>query len=236
MRQCFVARDVDFPDFGLLFLIHIDSHFHIARVVLVSLLQDLYFRIVVTFLSKILLYHGLCVVGEVGCHLAAVADTYFHLHIFFLALFQSVIYHLRYPRTLLQRYLQPYLLPLNLLGFYLHIREEALLPETLYRLGYLVPGHLYLIAHSQSGKADEHEVLVTVRAGNAYPCYLVGLALIGVFYLRQGRIGAIRCHYVRYRISHHLRPQSACRQHAQQQYIYISTIRHLLLAMPPLNS
>ena len=185
MRQSLVARDINLAYLGLGFLIYIDGYLDIAGVVLVVELQHLHLSIVETLLRQVLLDHRLGVVGEVGRHLAAVADTYLDLYILPLAFFESVIRHIGHTRALLKRNLQPHLLPLNLFCLNFNIGEKALLPETLNGLRDLIARNLNLVAYSQTGETDQHEVFVTVGSDDLDACYLVGLALVGVFYLRN---------------------------------------------------
>ena len=189
VSQRLIARDVDVSDFGFRLFVHVDSHFDVARVVFVVELEHLDFGIVEAFFGKIFGDDFLCTVGEVGRHLSAFLYAYFDFDVLFLALFQAVICHIGDTGTLFEGYLEPYLVTLNLGGFDFNIGEEPLFPEAFERLGDLVARHLNLVAHCQTGEADEDEILVTVGSRDADTCDFVGLALHGVL---DGRCGGCR--------------------------------------------
>ena len=102
-------------------------------------------------------------------------DSGFHLHILFLGFLQTLIPHLTDTRTLLQRNDEPDLIAFYLTGTDLHVREQTLFPEALDSFGDLLARHLYLVAYSQAGETDQHEVFVTVRSFDRDARYLVRL-------------------------------------------------------------
>ena len=89
--------------------------------------------------------------------------------------------HLRDTWTLLQLDLQPDLITLDLRGENLHIREEAMLPETLDRLGDLITRHTHLIAYGETGEADQHIIIIILDTRN--------LDVGNLIFLRCQRIG-----------------------------------------------
>ena len=74
--------------------------------------------------------------------------------------------YLRDTWTLLQLDLQPDLIPLDLGGQNLHIREKTMLPETLDRLGDLISGHTHLVSHRQTRKANQHIIIIILDTRN----------------------------------------------------------------------
>ena len=164
IRQVLVAGNVNLAYFRFLFLIHSHQYFHVPGMILIGTLNDMHFGIVIAFLSKVFLDHRLAVVFEVWRHLRALANTCFYLHVLFLAFLESFVLHGADARTLLQSNDKPNLIAFNLFCLDLHIGEQTLFPETLDGFCDLVARYFYLIAHSQSGETDQHEVFVTIRS------------------------------------------------------------------------
>ena len=185
MCERFVTGDVNLSYLRLGFLIHIDEHLDISLAVMVGLLQHLDFGIVETFFGEVLLDHCLCTVSEVRRHLCTFADAYLDFDVLLLALLQAEILDFAHTRTLLEAYLQPNLVALNLRGGNLHVGEQTLLPEAADTLCYLVARNLNLVAYRQTGETDEHKILVTGSSGHTDAGYLVRLASHAVLNLRR---------------------------------------------------
>ena len=180
--------------------------------VLIRILANIYIGVVKTFLGIVFLDHGLGVVQYIGGQLTSGTQPHLHLDIFFLAFLHALIYHLRSAGTLLEGYLQPYLVAFDLVGKDLHIREQALFPEALDRFGDLVAGHLDLVSHSQARETDQHKIFITVCTAHLDIGYRIGVPLQRIFNLGQ------RCRVHRCRIFDLLRP-STRRQGCKTYYI-----------------
>ena len=188
--QRMVAGDIDLTDFRFGFLVHGDKDAHVARMVGVGFLDDVYLGVVESFVGKVFLDHRLGMILYVRGHLTALTDTGFDFYILPFTLFESFITHLADTGTLCQLDDEPDLIALDLLGFDLDIGEQTLFPETFDGFGDLCAGHLYLISHSETGEADEHKVFVTIRALYFDSRYLVSFAGESVLYLlRMSREG-----------------------------------------------
>ena len=162
--QRFITRDINLSDFGLGLLVDSNEHAHVTRMVGVVALQNFDIGVMVTFLGEVFLDNRLGVVFEVRRHLRALPDTCLYFYILFLAFLESFVAYFADTRPLLEGDDEPNLVAFDFLGFNLDAGEQALFPEPFDGFGYLVARHFNLISHSESGEADEHEVLVAVRS------------------------------------------------------------------------
>ena len=124
-------------------LVYVYVHIDAVRHGVVKVLSDVHKHIVIALLLEVSLNGESCLVLKVLGHLSASCQSYLLLEVLSLGFLHAVYYHVGDFRPLLQHDVQIDVVALHLVCVYLHVVEEALLPESLYRVGNLVARYGY---------------------------------------------------------------------------------------------
>ena len=166
--QRFVALDVDLADLHLLLLVDDNIKDNLVLVCHVVALTDLYVGVLEALVIEIFLGKNLGAVYHVRCDLSTLQESQFLLHVGAFRFFQTHIIDCRHTRSHAQMNVEVHLAADDRVGHDAHVREQAILPVVLHRVGDLVAGECYVFAHCQSRDACEHVVLITLCTRHVY--------------------------------------------------------------------
>ena len=164
--QLLISFNDNITHLHLLFFININVKNDLILLAYVLTLSYFYVCILKAFVVKIFLCKNFCTVNHIGCNLSAFKNAKLLLHIVALAFLQTNIVNLRNAWAWLKGNVQIYFISNNRIGRNLDIREQTMVPITLYSLSNFVTWNGYVLPNGKTRNTSKHIILVAVHSRN----------------------------------------------------------------------